>query len=205
VTKWPDIQAAVTIFESDGPLRWELEARVLAAESHAVIAERIRQPVGVVEAYTRLFFDLASRLRCDAFIHTHVIHSYQQGWDLKTFWKYYAFTCGPHMIDLLVEVLHPVTGTAPEIDACNVATLTGIELGCHLSFLRCHLSPSAANYRQLAALEALYQHFGHVPPVFETPNPTACELTHQLEASEASSMKATAQPRTPARTDQKVV
>lgn len=202
--EWPDLHAAMVIFESDGPLRWELEARVLAKESHLVIADKIAQPVEVVDAYVNLVYDIESRLHRESFIHNHVISSYQDCWDLGTLWKYYAYVRGPHMIDSLVAVLHPETGTVPEIDVHNLSTLTDEELSCHVQYTGRQVS-AAKKPRQFLALDILYRHFDRGRPRFAPPHPTAQQLEEQLAGSREQTMQMIA-PRIPAaRTNKKAM
>jgi hypothetical protein len=203
--EWPDLHAAMGIFESNGPLRWELEARVLARESHLVIAAKIAQPVEVVDAFVSLFFDVESRLHCESFIYNHAIDSHRDSYDLGTCWRYFAYIRGHHSIDALVEVLHPVTGTAPEIDARMASRLTDEELACHLGFLGRHLTPSILTPRQSVAIDKLLCHFEVDFPGFNAPHPSAEELEQQLLASRPSLETLIAQTSAPARTTKKAV
>jgi len=49
--RWPTYHAALQVFDAAGPQRWELEARILAAQNHIEIAAKVDLPVDVVDAY----------------------------------------------------------------------------------------------------------------------------------------------------------
>ena len=53
-----DLAAAHAIFTEAGVVRDELEARLLAYQPHAQIAEQVKVPVGVVTKYAEVFFQI---------------------------------------------------------------------------------------------------------------------------------------------------
>ena len=69
----PDLLAAHQLCESNGPLRWELEARILAGQSDDDISASMAVPPAVVAAFERSFFNVRDRLAAFDLILFHVI------------------------------------------------------------------------------------------------------------------------------------
>lgn len=181
VAKWPSFYAALQVYNEAGPQQWELEARVLAAQDHAEIATKVGLPVDVVDAYVLLFYDVESRLKCRSYVHLHLIGSHESTYDLRTCWAYHAYVAGPYSIDLLVEALHPVRGTATQVDYRDLSHLTDAELSAHQTWLTGQLETTTLKqHRHLLALQWLQKFVDRVKRTFVAPHPTPSELESQL-------------------------
>ncbi len=100
-----DVSEAYEIFQSNAPARWELEARILAGERYAAIAEKLDIRIGVVKSYQNLFFHVKPKIQCRDYIHNVVIGTFRP-WDpirVRDLWCYFGFSAGPEMVDFLVS------------------------------------------------------------------------------------------------------
>jgi hypothetical protein len=55
------LPAAHAIFAENGPLRWEIEARLIVGTAPAQVAERLGIDPALIDAYTTVFFDVIGR------------------------------------------------------------------------------------------------------------------------------------------------
>jgi hypothetical protein len=100
-----DVSEACEIYQSDSPARWELEARILAGEQYAAIAEKLDTRIAIVKAFQNVFFNVKAKLKCRDYIHNVVIGTFLP-WDptrVRDLWCYFAFSAGPEMVDFLVS------------------------------------------------------------------------------------------------------
>jgi len=93
--------------------RWELEARLLAAEPADAIAKKMCLPAGAVEWFEALFFNIEDRRENRSYILHHAI-GYPPGGQLKpaeigVLWKQLAYTGGPLVLDALIYGSTPVS------------------------------------------------------------------------------------------------
>jgi len=71
---FPAVAEAYQLYTTPTPLkRWELEARLLANETDAVIAAKCGLSVEAVHTYGELFYDVRPRLHADTYISTVVL------------------------------------------------------------------------------------------------------------------------------------
>lgn len=130
--EYQDIFWAHTAFQDENnPIRWEIEARILARCNNWEIAFHCGVAEEIVEAYEALFFDVREKLHHTGYIvHRVMGEAVQRGVTERAYdliWKMYAFAYGPHMLNALVtKFSNPVwcgtpdeVGSAVQDDAVN--------------------------------------------------------------------------------------
>ncbi len=103
-----DLVAAHGLYESHGPVRWEVEARILAGQTDAEIAASTGLPAEVVDRFQLNFFNVRDRLAAGDFILFAVIgyqpfYGIREG-DWRTLWAYFGFAAGPRMLEVVMAV-----------------------------------------------------------------------------------------------------
>lgn len=107
--QYPALVDARQLAEQDGvqSFRWELEARLLANDGPARIAERMVIPAATVVAYEALFFNVQDRLRHRSWVvHAVLGRSMHAGLNERQYdllWKMFGYFGGPHLIDFMVD------------------------------------------------------------------------------------------------------
>lgn len=93
------------LFEAGGPITWEIEARTLAGETTAAIADKCGLPMETVLSYQRLFFGVEARLDQPHYIHQAIIQTRRPfaASDVAQLWKYFAYRGGPKVIDHIID------------------------------------------------------------------------------------------------------
>lgn len=127
--RYPDIYSAYLIFSRGGgderhPLRYAIEARILAGQTPEQIAQLIGVEPEVIETYERVFFNVAEKLKNTDYIMTCVIgpsiHAGLSDRDYDLLWKLFGYLYGPAVLDSFVHStttrFRPETGD--EVDAC---------------------------------------------------------------------------------------
>jgi hypothetical protein len=112
------------------PIRWTIEARILARQSDAEIARLNGCSAEVIEAYEALFFNVRERLDDRDFILTSVIGPIEAGskfYDEGQLWKLCGYLGGPQMLDAMI-VGFP-TATWPERPEDVVGFLQKLAVG----------------------------------------------------------------------------
>jgi hypothetical protein len=102
------------------PLRYVLEARMLAGQTSAAIARLVGLEEPVVDYYGRIFFDVADRLRNRDYIMTCVlgpaVTAGMSDRDFDLLWKLYGYLYGPVVLDNFIyttsESMRPDTPDA---------------------------------------------------------------------------------------------
>jgi hypothetical protein len=104
----------------------EIEARLLAAQSHAAIADRFGIEAATITAYEALFFNVSEKLQHPSYIvHNAIggrVHHGAQERDVVVLWKFYGYFYGPAMLDALCEMV--VNPTRPDRGATLMAAMT---------------------------------------------------------------------------------
>jgi len=89
------------------PMRWAIEARILAGESDADIARRIGTDPGIVAAYAEVFFDVRNMLENrDYVVNVIMADAVARGVTERQFdllWKMFAFHGGSHVLDAVMS------------------------------------------------------------------------------------------------------
>ncbi len=87
------------------PMRWSIEARLLARSPNFDIGYKCGIPPEVVDAYENLFFKVREHLEHrDYILHSVLGLAVQRGLSEREFdmlWKLYGYFYGPHMIDAI--------------------------------------------------------------------------------------------------------
>jgi hypothetical protein len=104
----PELIAAHRLYQADSPIRWELEARILAGQSDVEIAVSLAIPPAVVAVFEQSFFDVRDRLSAGDYILFRVVGynpvaGFQEG-DLRTLWAYFGYAAGPQFLELVMAV-----------------------------------------------------------------------------------------------------
>ena len=106
------LAAAHKVFVEDGPQRWELEARLLAGQANAMIAERCGLTAEAVTWYESIFFNIRGKLKAVGYIRQHVIGAgIDCGFrndELRAFWAWLTFSAQPLVIERLIDTFHRV-------------------------------------------------------------------------------------------------
>ena len=106
------LDAAYKVFTEDGPQRWELEARLLAGQTDAMIAERCGLTEESVTWYESIYFSIRGSLGAWGYIRQHVIGAgIDCGFrndELRAFWAWLTFSGQPLAIELLIDTFHRV-------------------------------------------------------------------------------------------------
>lgn len=100
-----NIAKAHEIYQNNNEIHWELEARILAGERYAAIAEKLNIRLGVIKAYQNVFFDVKPRLKHGDYIHNVVIGTHRP-WEptrVRDLWCYFAFTGGFNLLDYIIS------------------------------------------------------------------------------------------------------
>lgn len=100
-----DIHAARKLSRVDSPVRWELEARVLAREQLASVAAKTGVAADTICAYEAVFFHVWPKIDVRDYIHGMVIGS-RRPWmptRVRDLWCHLAYTGGPFVLDTIIE------------------------------------------------------------------------------------------------------
>jgi len=110
--RWPDIYQAYLIYTQSGndernPLRFAIEARLLASESSSRIGELSGIPAVVIELYERLFFNVKEKLDNPDYIVNCIIgpsvHSGLSDRDYDLLWKLLGYLYGPIILNSFIH------------------------------------------------------------------------------------------------------
>lgn len=104
------ITAALELYESDTPFRWELEARILAGESDEEISQKMGVPAETTATFEWLFFAVRHCRRATGFLlGAAVKYAHFRGFrdhELREFWAWAAMAGRSQIVDLLVRQFH---------------------------------------------------------------------------------------------------
>lgn len=110
---FPDLYSAYLIFNRGGadneqhPMRYVVEARILAAQNDYDIARRLGIPANVIDTYEKVFFNVRERLENSDYIMTCVIgpsvHAGLTDRDYDLLWKLFGYIYGPVALDSFIS------------------------------------------------------------------------------------------------------
>jgi hypothetical protein len=105
-SKYPEIEAARWVQETESTLRDELEARFLAGQCDEEVATKMELPQGVIEAYEGIFFDVRSRLSFSGWIRCHAMRwtPYEEPYKLGTVLRQFAYYGGPYLLEAYLPI-----------------------------------------------------------------------------------------------------
>lgn len=104
------IKTAHQLAQHDGPLRWQLEARILAGQQDGEIARRCALSAGTVAWYERLFFAVRHCLGARGYIVGQVIgsglwHGFHDD-GVRALWAAFGYFGGPIVLEAIVDVFY---------------------------------------------------------------------------------------------------
>jgi hypothetical protein len=103
---WPDLAAARRLSEEDGPLLWEVQARVLAGQTDAEVATVCGLTPGAVGRFEVLFFGVRDKLGAPDWVDRMAVRPGSTSWaacsDLGEAWRSLGYHGGPLVLDLVV-------------------------------------------------------------------------------------------------------
>lgn len=104
----PAVYGAHDLFEAtQSAIPWAIEARLLARESFEGIARKCGTTAEVIEAYTKLFFDVADALNSPDYIMGQVVgmaaFTDPAEAELGTYWRYLGYAGGPEVLDYVID------------------------------------------------------------------------------------------------------
>lgn len=135
MSQTPEIYTAYLIYtqgEETGrqPVRYSIEARLLARQSAYEISKLTGISDKVIELYERLFFNVIDRLDQYDYIVNYVlgpsIHSGVTDRDYDLMWKLFGYCYGPKVLDMMIYTttsLDRKPSTAEEVTACMDADI----------------------------------------------------------------------------------
>src|SRR5262245_36208696 len=102
--RWPGLPAAHRLRGDDGPLRWEVQARILSGQTDDEIATRCGLALETVRWFESLFFTVRDRRLARDWIAAQVL---EEGlWcgfsreELGKVWMVFGFSAGPLVLDV---------------------------------------------------------------------------------------------------------
>ncbi len=103
-----DALASYELWIADREPRWVLEAQLLTSRTFAEVAAACEIPETVVDAYAQVFFDVRSKFHARDWALTMAVRSHPlndfAGPQPAGLWKFFAFTGGPEVLDVVVAV-----------------------------------------------------------------------------------------------------
>jgi hypothetical protein len=105
-SKYPEIEAARRIQETESALRDELEARIMAEQSDEEIAAKMELAQEVIEAYEGIFFDVRSRLSVTGWIRCNAMRwtPYEEPYKLGTALRQFGYYGGPYLLEAYLPI-----------------------------------------------------------------------------------------------------
>ena len=103
-----DLHEAHRLAKLDSPLCWELEARILAQEDIAVVADKTGIAADTIRAFAAVHFHVWPRVDARDYIHAVVIDSWKP-WTpdrVRDLWCHFGYTGGPAVLDEIIEHYH---------------------------------------------------------------------------------------------------
>lgn len=100
---------ATWLYETEHPARWIIEARVMARQTPREIAFFSGCGVEIIEAFEAVFFDIRALLDRQDYVNTVIfgdsVHRGVTEREYDILWKMFAYACGPHALNALVNKL----------------------------------------------------------------------------------------------------
>jgi hypothetical protein len=104
--RWPDLFAAHSLYQEDGPLLWEVQARVLAGQTDVDVAAACGLTPGAVWNFEALFFSVRDKLGAPDWVDRMAVRPGSTSWaacgDLGEAWRALGYHGGPLVLDLVV-------------------------------------------------------------------------------------------------------
>jgi hypothetical protein len=104
------IRAAQEFAAQDGPIPWEVRARLLAGQTDSEIGTRCALPPDTIRWYEQLFFAVRARRKARKYLlHRAVGDGVHRGFlaqEVGNFWAWAAMGAGPLLLDMLIATFH---------------------------------------------------------------------------------------------------
>jgi hypothetical protein len=98
------------MYVENGPVRWELVARMVSGESTEEISRRLGIPVRIIELFAGIFCDILDRLRALGHLAKHLVqHAHIVGFQehqVREFWAWVAMSGETKILDSVIESYH---------------------------------------------------------------------------------------------------
>ena len=99
--------------EEKMPVRWAIEARVLAGETDEQIADKLGTTPDVISAYVNVFFDVREKMtHMDYVLNVILADAVSRGLQERHYdllWKLLGFHGGPHVLDAAINKFAPIS------------------------------------------------------------------------------------------------
>jgi hypothetical protein len=152
--------AAHEVWKANRSPRWLLEAYLLTDLAIDEVARECSLPTAVVEAYHELFFDVRGKLQARDWIVSQVIlsapNNHFAGPQPAGIWKYYAYTGGPYVLEVVVAVTQGVPLPQSWLGTFKINPTLEEQL-LRLKYKLMIAIARARTNRQFAAVAKLYQ------------------------------------------------
>jgi len=106
-SKWPSLAAARELAEVNSPLRWEVEARLLAEQSDAEIAQACALACETVHSYEAIFFHVRDRLTASDWIAGQIGLGPIFAHDLRRIWQHFGYRSGVLVLETIIAITLP--------------------------------------------------------------------------------------------------
>jgi hypothetical protein len=187
--KWPALVAAKKLAEDGGPLRDEVQARILAAQNDAEIAASCHLTPATVHWFECLFFCVRDRLTARDSVSALIGPGLQCGFntnEMGRLWMAFAYAGGPLVLDAVMAVTAPSTRAGTKSSA---ATLRSADLA-----VRAMMIPADASLLQLAELHASVRRVEKLSRQADAPNGLSSSLAQLLDSLEVTPQDKVATP-----------
>lgn len=106
------IYGACQLAEDDGPMQWEIQARLLAGQTDEQISGLCGLPADVIGAYEQVFFSVRDRKGATSHLLIRTVgeamHVGFQDDQIRNLWCWLALAGGPVIVDVFVDALRAV-------------------------------------------------------------------------------------------------
>jgi hypothetical protein len=157
---FPAITEAYRLYTNPVPLkRWELEARLLANETNAVIAAKCGLSVEAVQVYADLFYNVRPVLAADTYVALEVVggkaHFGIEPDDFEALLKHFGYSFGGYAVDDMLEYIREPPTVPVCLTRLDLPALKRLRTQLKLKLIILHLSTPTS-----AAPAATWQRLG---------------------------------------------
>lgn len=173
--RWLALHAAQHLHISDGPLRFEVQARILAGQTDDEIAARCRLTPSAVHWFEAVFFNVRDRLHARDWIVARVIgpglHRGFTEAEIGNVWMTFGYYGGPVALDVVLAIT-----TTDHEQAFPAAVLRAADLG-----VKAVMIPATASPKRMADLRVTAAQLTQKPRPEGVPARLARLARHALE------------------------
>jgi hypothetical protein len=140
----PDLYAAHALQESQSRTRMEIEARLLAGQSVAEVANRTSLPMAVIEVFEKVFFNVCDSLSATGWVMAHAVgpkfYGVVDAEDFAVVVKGLAYRHGPVLLDAILADVVDHNGRFTTTKASDFMTAEGRLAARTVLFLLPHIA-----------------------------------------------------------------